>query len=146
MKISIASDHAGYNLKKDVVNWLKDKNYSIMDFGTYSEESVDYPDFAVPAAEAVSNKEADFGIVICGTGIGVSISANKVPGIRAANCCTAEMAKMARLHNDANVVAFGARLIDFDLAKSIVSTFLETEFEGGRHIKRVNKIHNISGI
>lgn len=146
MKISIASDHAGFNLKKDIVNWLKENNYEIMDFGTYSEESVDYPDFAVPAAEAVSNKESNYGIVICGTGIGVSISANKVPGIRAANCCTAEMAKMARLHNDANVVAFGARLIDFELAKSIVTTFLETEFEGGRHIKRVEKIHNISGV
>lgn len=146
MKISIASDHAGFNLKKEVINWLKESNKEILDFGTYSEDSVDYPDFAVPAAEAVANKESDIGIVICGTGIGVSISANKVAGIRAANCCSTEMAKMARLHNDANVLAFGARLIDFDMAKSIVTTFLETEFEGGRHIKRVNKIHNISGV
>lgn len=146
MKISIASDHAGFSLKKDVIHWLKENNYEILDFGTYSEESVDYPDFAIPAAEAVANGESEFGIVICGTGIGVSISANKVAGIRAANCCTVEMSKMSRLHNNANVVAFGARLIDLDMAKSIVKTFLETEFEGGRHIKRVEKIHSISGV
>lgn len=146
MKISIASDHAGFALKKNVITWLKEKDYEILDFGAFNEESVDYPDYAVPAAEAVANKEADYGIVICGTGIGVSISANKVPGIRAANCCSVEMAKMSRLHNDANVLAFGARLIDFEVAKSIISLFLETEFEGGRHIKRVEKIHKISGI
>jgi len=146
MKISIASDHAGFSLKKDVILWLKENNYEVLDFGTYSEDSVDYPDFAVPAAEAVANGDSEFGIVICGTGIGVSISANKVAGIRAANCCSVEMSKMSRLHNNANVLAFGARLIDLDMAKSIVKTFLETEFEGGRHIKRVEKIHSISGV
>jgi len=146
MKISIASDHAGFSLKKDVILWLKENNYEVLDFGTYSEDSVDYPDFAVPAAEAVANGDSEFGIVICGTGIGVSISANKVAGIRAANCCSVEMSKMSRLHNNANVLAFGARLIDLDMAKSMVKTFLETEFEGGRHIKRVEKIHSISGV
>lgn len=146
MKIAIGCDHAGFKIKSELIVWLKEDNNEILDFGTFSDESIDYPDYAFPTAESVANGEADYGIVICGTGIGVSIVANKVAGIRAANCCNVEMAKMSRLHNNANVLAFGARLIDFDMAKLIVKTFLETEFEGGRHIKRVEKIHNISGV
>ncbi len=146
MKISIGSDHAGFKLKEEIRLFLKENGYNVADYGTYSEESVDYPDFALPVAESVSNKEVDYGIVICGTGIGVSIVANKVPEIRAANCCNEEMAKMARLHNDANVLALGARLLSIEEAKSIVKIFLETDFEGGRHIKRIEKIHKLSNI
>lgn len=146
MKISIASDHAGFALKQDIIKWLKENNYKILDFGTFNSESVDYPDYAFPAAESVASNESDYGIVICGTGIGVSITANKVSGIRCANCCNLEMAKMSRLHNNANVLALGARLMDLDMAISITKIFLETEFEGGRHIRRVDKIHSISGL
>ncbi len=145
-KISIGSDHAGFKLKEGIKNYLKSKDYDVLDYGTYSLESVDYPDFAFPVAESVSNEESNVGIVICGTGIGVSIVANKVPLVRAANCCNTEMAKMARLHNDANILELGARLLDFETAKQIVEVFLETEFEGGRHIKRIEKIHKISNV
>ncbi len=146
MKIALASDHAGFKLKCEISEWLKNKSNQVLDFGTYSDESVDYPDFAYPAAEAVAIKDADLGVIICGTGIGVSIVANKVNGIRAANCCNSEMAKMARLHNNANVLTFGARLVSFELATEMINVFLDTEFEGGRHTKRVDKIHSISGI
>lgn len=146
MKISIGCDHAGFKLKSNVVARLKELNYEIMDFGTYSEESVDYPDFAFPTAESVASGESKFGVLICGTGIGVSITANKVEGIRAANCCNEEMAKMARLHNDANMIALGARLVDLETAMNLIKIFLETEFEGGRHTKRVEKIHSLTGL
>jgi ribose 5-phosphate isomerase B len=145
MKIAIASDHAGYNYKKELSVFLKELEQQVLDFGTFSEESVDYPDFAFPAAEAVAGNIADLGILICGTGIGMAITANKVVGIRAANCTSTEMAEMARRHNNANVLTLGARITDLELAKEIVKTFLFTEFEGGRHMIRIEKIHSITG-
>lgn len=146
MKISIGADHAGFEYKKLLIEWLKTQEHQILDFGAFSTDSVDYPDYAYPAAEAVAAGIADYGIVICGTGIGVSITANKVAGVRAAVCCNAELAKFAREHNNANVLALGARFIDFELAKSIVKAFIEAEFQGGRHMIRIEKIHNLTGI
>jgi ribose 5-phosphate isomerase B len=145
MKIAFGADHAGFLLKKELMEWIKQYDHQVLDFGTYSEESVDYPDYAYPAAEAVAAGIADFGVIICGTGIGVSITANKVTGIRAANCMTTEMAKLAREHNNANVITVGARLIDAETAKELILTFLETEFLGGRHMIRVEKIHFLTG-
>lgn len=145
MKIAVASDHAGFALKKQLIEWLREEDYQILDFGAFSEDSVDYPDYAFPAAEAVAGGIAHFGLLICGTGIGVSITANKVTGIRAANCFSEEMAELARAHNNANVVTLGARLIDLESAKKIVTAFFESEFEGGRHMIRVEKIHSLTG-
>lgn len=145
MKIAIASDHAGYEFKKKLIEWLNSKKYEILDFGTFTGESVDYPDYAVQAAEAIVTGKVDNAILICGTGIGMSITANKIRGIRAANCTSVEMAHQARLHNNANVLTLGARITDIDLAKEIVVEFLETEFEGGRHIRRIEKIHSLTG-
>ncbi len=144
MKIAFASDHAGFKYKKELSAWLKTKEYKILDFGTYVEESVDYPDYAFPAAEAVASGVADLGIIICGSGVGMSIVANKVTGIRAANCCNAEMARLARQHNNANVLTFGQRMVDIETAKDMIIEFLEGEFEGGRHMIRVEKIHNLT--
>ncbi|MBI5323696.1 MAG: ribose 5-phosphate isomerase B [Ignavibacteriae bacterium] len=145
MKIAIASDHAGFDYKEKIISLIKDTGNNPVDFGTNTIDSCDYPDYAYPAAEAVANHIADFGIIICGTGIGMSIVANKVHGVRAANCITPEMARLARQHNNANVLTLGARLISIELAKEIITIFLNTEFEGGRHINRVNKIHDITG-
>lgn len=145
MKIAIASDHAGFSYKNEISEWLSENKHRIIDFGTNSEESTDYPDHAYPAAKAVSEGKADIGIIICGSGIGMSIVANKVKGIRAACCCTPEMAHMARFHNDANVLTFGQRFIDIDTAKKMTREFLETEFEGGRHTRRVDKIQSLTG-
>lgn len=145
MKIAIASDHAGFEMKKEISKWLKGLEHQVLDFGTYSNESVDYPDFAFPAAEAVAGGIADLGILICGTGTGMAITANKVTGIRAANCTNVEMAVMARSHNNANVLALGARLVSIELAEEIVKEFLMTEFEGGRHMIRIEKIHSFTG-
>lgn len=145
MKIAFGADHAGYLYKKELMEWIKQHDHQVLDFGTYSEDSVDYPDYAYPAAEAVAAGIADFGVIICGTGVGVSITANKVTGIRAANCMTVEMAKLAREHNNANVITLGARLIDIELAKELILTFLDTEFLGGRHMIRVEKIHFLTG-
>ncbi len=144
MKLAIGSDHAGFDLKKEIIAYLKEYgNIEITDHGTYSEDSVDYPDLALKVAEAVASGQAERGIIICGTGIGISIAANKVPGIRAANCHDVYTAQMCREHNNANVLAFGSRVIDSDTAKAIVKTFLETEFAGGRHARRVEKITEI---
>ncbi len=145
MKLAIASDHAGFNYKEELSKWLKENAYELEDFGTYSEESVDYPDFAFTAAESVSKGENMYAIIICGSGIGMSMVANKVKGIRAANCLNEEMAKLARQHNDANVLNFGERLIDIKTAKEIITVFLNTDFEGGRHSRRVDKIHSKTG-
>jgi len=144
MKIALASDHAGFSLKQKLAGWLNEMKYEVIDFGCRSEESVDYPDYAFKAANAVIDQKLDFGIILCGTGIGVNITANKVKGIRAANCCSVQMAELARKHNNANVLNLGARLIDFDLAKEIISTFLNTEFEGNRHQTRIDKIHSLT--
>ena len=144
MKIAFGCDHAGFQLKKTVLDLLGDAGHEVLDSGTDSPESVDYPDFANAAAERVKNKEADAAIVICGSGIGVSISANKVSGIRCALCMTPEMATLAREHNNANALAMGARFISEESARKIVSTFIKTPFEGGRHERRVKKIHQLS--
>lgn len=144
MKIAIASDHAGFELKKEIAEYIKSLGHQILDFGTYSNDSVDYPDFAFPAAESVASTVADYGVLICGTGIGMSIVANKVTGIRAALCCSENHALMARHHNNANVLCFGARTTEPDLAKRMVKIFFEEDFEGDRHMIRVEKIHNLT--
>jgi ribose 5-phosphate isomerase B len=145
MKLSIASDHAGFELKEKLSDWLEKQNHKLLDFGTNSLASCDYPDFAYSASLAVAKGECDFGIIICGSGIGMSIVCNKVKGIRAANCCSEEMASLTRKHNNANVLNLGARLIDFELAIKITETFLNTPFDGGRHAIRVDKIHELTG-
>lgn len=139
--IAIASDHGGYDLKEKVKAYLKEKGLSCQDFGCHGKESCDYPDFAIPAAKAVADGSCEKGIVICTTGIGVSISANKIPGIRCALCADPVTAKLTRLHNDANVLALGAGMTGEILALDIVEVFLNTEFSGEeRHRRRVEKI------
>ncbi len=140
MKISLACDHGGYSLKTQLDEYLKGLGHTVVDFGTFSTDSCDYPDFARPAAEAVANGECERGIVICTTGIGVSIVANKVRGVRCALCLNADMAHMTRAHNNANMIAMGQKYVDFDVAKQIVDEFLNTGFEGGKHARRVDKI------
>jgi ribose 5-phosphate isomerase B len=143
VKIAIGSDHAGFQYKEIVKKHLEEKGFQVIDKGTHSEERVDYPVFGEAVANAVASGEADRGIVICGTGIGISIAANKVKGIRAALCTNEYMARMARKHNDANILAFGARVLGIDVALGIVDEFFSTDFEGGRHEKRVNIIKEI---
>ncbi len=143
MKISLGCDHGGYELKESVKKHLENKGIEVIDVGTYGMDSVDYPDYGMQAALLVAKNEADKGIVICTTGIGISIAANKVKGIRCALCTDSYMAKMTRLHNDANMLALGAGVVGKNLALDIVDTWLDTEFEGGRHTKRVEKIMNI---
>jgi len=138
-KVAIGSDHAGFELKTAIIKVLADENYQVMDCGTFSEESVDYPDIAENVAAAVLTHKIK-GIIICGTGIGISIAANKIPGIRAALCYNLDSARLARQHNDANIVAVGARMLEQDLAIEIVKTFLATGFEAGRHQRRIEKI------
>ena len=140
MKIAIACDHGGLNLKNEVIKYLKENGYEYKDFGTNSTDSCDYPDFALPAAEAVAFSGCDKGIIICSTGIGVSIVANKVPGVRCAHCHASYCAEFTRLHNDANVLAMGEKVVGVGYALKIVEKFLTTEFEGGRHQRRVDKI------
>lgn len=143
MKIGIGSDHGGYDLKEHVVKYLQDEGIEYVDYGTDSLESVDYPEFGQKVAEAVINKEVDKGIVICGTGIGISISANKVPGIRCALCGDTYSARMSIEHNNANILALGGRVTGRDLAIEIVSVWLKATFQGDRHIRRINKISDI---
>lgn len=140
MRIAIACDHKGYPLKNEVIAYLKNKSMEVMDFGTYSEESVDYPDYAVPACLAVRNHQVDFGILICYTGIGMSIVANKVKGIRAALIDKADFARLTREHNDANVLCLGSKDMPFEAAQDIIDTFLGANFAGGRHVNRINKV------
>lgn len=140
MMISIAADHGGFALKEHIKAYLTAKGYEVKDFGTSSEESCDYPDFARPAAEAVASGQCEKGIVICTTGIGVSITANKVHGIRCALCGDPLTAEMTRRHNDSNMLAMGAGIIGNNLAERIVDTFLNTQFEGGRHQRRIDKM------
>ncbi len=140
MKIALASDHAGYELKVQLIDYLNEKGIETKDFGCFSTESSDYPDFAHPMAYAVEKNEYDFGISLCGSGNGINMTANKHQGIRSALCWIPEIAKLARQHNDANVCALPARFISFYLAKQIVDIFLSTDFEGGRHLRRINKI------
>lgn len=140
MKISMACDHGAYQLKEHIKQYLTNKGCEIVDFGTFDTQSCDYPDFASKAAQAVSQGQCDKGIVVCTTGIGVSIVANKVKGVRCALCLNTDMAEMTRRHNNANVLAMGAKYVDSALAESIVDKFLSTEFEGGRHQRRLDKI------
>jgi ribose 5-phosphate isomerase B len=143
--IAIACDHGGYALKETVKQHLKDKGYEVKDFGTNSLDSCDYPDYAAPAAQAVASGECEKGIVICTTGIGVSIVANKVKGVRCALCADTLSASLTRRHNDTNMLAMGAGIIGQNLALEIVDTWLTTEFEGGRHQRRVDKITALEG-
>ena len=143
MKIALGSDHGGYALKCDIIKLLESKGYEYRDFGCYSTESCDYPDFGEAAARAVASGEYDRGIVICTTGIGISIAANKVKGIRCARCADPLEAEMTRRHNDANMIAIGAGFTGKNLAERMVEVFLTTEFEGGRHARRVEKMDAI---
>ena len=142
MKISLACDHGGLQLKNHVAEFLKEHGYIVMDFGTFTKDSCDYPDFAKQAAQAVADGKCNKGIVICTTGIGVSIVANKVKGVRCALCINADMATRTRAHNDANMIAMGQIYVDNDTADEIVPAFLTTEFMGGRHQVRVDKIED----
>ena len=143
MKISIGSDHAGFELKKTIAGWLSQQGHEIIDKGTFSLDSVDYPDFAQKVAKDVSEGLSERGIVVCGSGVGVSIAANKIKGIRAANCYNEEIAALSRAHNDANVLALGARFLNAEMALKITQVWLATEFEGGRHQRRVEKISQL---
>lgn len=143
MKIAIGSDHGGFELKEIVKKELENHGIEIIDCGTNDNESVDYPDYGKIVAEKVSKGESDRGIVICGTGIGISIAANKVKGIRCALCGDTYSARMAMEHNNSNVLALGARVIGVDLAKEIVNTWLKANFQGGRHERRIDKIMKI---
>ena len=141
MKIAIATDHGGFALKEKVKEYLKGRDIQVLDLGTDSEESVDYPQYGKACGEAVACGEADRGIVVCGTGIGISIAANKVKGIRCALCTDVHMAEMTRKHNDANMLAMGGRTTDTETALAITAAWLDTEFEGGRHQRRVDMLN-----
>ncbi len=143
MRIALASDHGGYRLKTEILNYLRKEGWDCLDLGTDSEESVDYPDYALKAALAVKNNECQRGIICCGTGVGVAITANKVPGIRAALCHDVFTAHTCREHNDANILTLGQRVIGVGLALEIVRVWLASEFEGGRHSCRLDKIQAV---
>ncbi|MCU0439746.1 MAG: ribose 5-phosphate isomerase B [Raineya sp.] len=140
MKIAIGSDHAGFEYKELIKKFLFSKNIEFTDFGTHSSDSVDYPDFAHPVANSVESQDSNFGILVCGSGNGVAITANKHKDIRAALCWTTELAELARQHNDANVLCLPARFVSIETAQDMVNAFLNTAFEGGRHSNRVSKI------
>ena len=144
-QLIIASDHGGYDLKVELVSMLGKKGFNLTDIGTYSSESCDYPDFACEVGKRVGNGEFKRGIVICTSGIGVSICANKAKGARAALCLNKDQAKFSRLHNNANVLALGAKYLTVDQAFEICETWLSTDFEGGRHERRINKISEFEG-
>src|SRR5574344_279716 len=140
LKIAIGSDHGGFRLKKKFIEYLTSKEYELKDYGTDTEDSCDYPDIAKPVAHAVAQKEYDIGILICGTGVGISITANKQKGIRAVVCSDTFSAKMSKEHNNSNILCLGQRVVGEGLAIEILETWLNAEFQGGRHIKRVEKI------
>ena len=141
--IPIASDHAGYELKKIVIDYLKSKDFEVEDMGTYSSDSVDYPDFAHKVGSAVNKGTYKRGIVICGSGNGVQMTVNKYPNVRCALCWNEEIAQLGRQHNDANIISMPARFVSSELALKMVDIFLNTEFEGGRHQRRVEKINKL---
>jgi ribose 5-phosphate isomerase B len=143
--IAIASDHAGFHYKEKVKTFLQQMKMEFKDFGTHSSDSVDYPDFAHAAAESVASGECELGIIVCGSGIGVSIVANKHKGIRAAACESVTAAELSRRHNNANILCFGERLVGLGVAEDMVRVFLNTNFEAGRHTRRVEKIHSLTG-
>ena len=140
LKIAIGGDHAGFEYKKMLTELLESKGYEVQDFGPFSDASVDYPDHVHPLAKAINEKEIPSGILICGSGNGVAMTANKYPQVRAALCWLPELAKLSREHNDANILCIPARFVDQKIAKEMVEMFVETKFEGGRHQTRVNKI------
>ncbi|PKQ37414.1 MAG: ribose 5-phosphate isomerase B [Actinobacteria bacterium HGW-Actinobacteria-1] len=140
MRLYVGSDHAGFALKEQVREHLEQEGHEVVDVGTHSEDSVDYPDFARQVGEAVAAGDAEYGILVCGSGLGMAIAANKVDGVRAVQVMDTEMAKMSRMHNDANVVTLAGRYTEPATADAIVDTFLATAFEGGRHQNRVDKI------
>ena len=142
--IALASDHAGFQYKEKIRRLLESLGESCKDFGTMSSDPTDYPDYAHTAAEAIARGECDRGIMVCGSGIGMDIVANKSKGIRAALCTTVEMARLSRSHNDANVLVLGERLTDWQTVEQIVRVWLRTKFEGGRHDRRVKKIHSLT--
>lgn len=141
MKLVIASDHAGFLLKKELVRFLQNSGHEVKDMGTDSEESMDYPDTIIPAAKAVASGEVERGIIICGSGIGASIAANKITGVRAALCSDRYDAEYSRMHNDANIIALAARKMNEDKAVELLIKWLSTPFEGGRHQRRLDKIN-----
>ena len=140
MKIAIGCDHAAFDEKNNLITYLENKKFLVKDFGCFSNDSVDYPDYARLVAKEIQKNNYDFGILICGSGIGISIAANRHRGIRAALCTSEFHAEMSRKHNDANIIALGARITPIDEMFSIISKFLDTEFEGGRHQNRIEKI------
>ena len=144
VELPIASDHGGFALKQYLIENLAGDGYIIKDFGTHSEDSVDYPDFIHPVAKSVNNGEYPFAIIICGSGQGASMTANKYPNVRAGLCWDNEQAKLTRLHNNANIISLPGRFVNVELATEMVKTFLNTEFEGGRHVNRIIKIPVIS--
>lgn len=146
MKIAIASDHAGLRLKKYLYDLLKDKQYVCDDFGAMTEKSCDYPHYALSVARAVSENQYDIGILVCGTGIGMSITANKVKGIRAALCHNADTAQFAKAHNNANIICLGSKYVGLSEAKQILNVFLSASFEGGRHERRLSQIQEIENL
>lgn len=143
MKIGIGNDHAAVDMKFELVKYLEESGYEVVNFGTDTNDSCDYPVYGEKVARAVANGEVDRGILICGTGVGISLAANKVKGIRAAVCSESVTARFSRLHNDANILAFGARIVGVETAKDMVNVWLNTEFEGGRHQRRVDLIMKI---
>jgi len=143
MKIALGSDHGGLSLKNEIIKHLESKNIQVTDFGTYTEDSCDYPDYALKVAEEVVAKQSELGILVCGTGIGIGIAANKVHGIRAALCSDTFSAHACREHNDANILTLGQRVIGIGLALDIVDTFISAKFQGDRHQKRIDKITEI---
>lgn len=140
LKLAIGGDHAGFQLKQKIISLLEEQGHLVEDFGPFNDNSVDYPDFVHPLAEAIERKEFDFGILICGSGNGVAMTANKHPGIRAALCWNEMLANLARSHNDANILCLAGRFVDYELAKEILYIFLNTNFSGGRHTNRIEKI------
>jgi len=139
-KICIASDHAGFNLKEQIKDYLINKSVSIFDIGPYQNKSVDYPDYAKKLAKRIKDKKSDIGILVCGSGTGMAISANKIQGIRAAVCYNPSSTRLSRQHNNANIIALGSRLTKKSLSLKLVEIFLKTKFEGGRHLRRIKKI------
>lgn len=143
MTVALGCDHAGWALKEEIKSWLIRAGHQLLDFGAHSLESVDYPDYAVQVAESIANGKAERGVLVCGTGIGMAMAANKIPGVRAAFCPDLFTARLSRAHNDANVLALGGRLTGTQLAIEILETWLATPFEGGRHENRIEKIRGV---
>ena len=140
MSIAVGADHAGWTLKESLKAWLIERGHDVIDFGTHSPDSVDYPDYAAQVGESVAVGKVERGVLVCGTGLGMAIAANKIPGVRAVACNDVLAARMSREHNDANVLAVGGRLLGREAALEILGTWLETRFAGGRHVQRVDKI------